>query len=297
MEILGAGALGSLLGALMASRTRVHLQARSEHARAIRHQGGVRLSGRRPGVYPVEVDDRPRPLAPGALVLVTVKAFDLEEALGELAPRLDASHLVVVLQNGLGIRHLAARVLGRPVIRAVTFMAAAFEEPGQVAFNAMGKTYFSDDGGVLDLWRQSGMPAVRVDAIDTYVWRKLAINAVINPLSALLGVSNGDLQQLRSLVRGLVEEVVQVARKEGQVLDVEETLSKVEASMRQTASNTSSMLQDLQAGRQTEIEWISGAVVQLAEKHGLQAARNQLLRDLVRFAAGRGARRPAGIAS
>jgi len=105
--------------------------------------------------------------------------------------------------------------------------------------------------------------------------------------------------QLRPLARGLVEEVVQVARLEGQILDAEETLAKVEASMQQTSRNTSSMLQDVQAGRQTEIDWISGAVVQLAEKHGLEVPLNRMLRDLVRFTAqhASGARRPAEVSS
>ncbi|HZM15260.1 MAG TPA: 2-dehydropantoate 2-reductase [Candidatus Krumholzibacteria bacterium] len=297
--VVGAGALGSLLGALLSRRTQVEIVGRPKHVEAIRRQGGLRVSVSAPGVYPLEVSERLHPPPPEAIVLLTVKAFDLRGVLTELAPRLDPSHLVVVLQNGLGIRTLATSVLGRPVLRAVTFMAAAFEAPGHVAFNAPGKTYFPAGGEVLDLWRSSGMPAEQVGDIDTYVWRKLAINAVINPLSALLGVPNGDLLRLRGLPRGLVEEVVQVASRAGQGLETEETLAKVEASMRQTARNTSSMLQDLRAGRQTEIEWINGRIVALAEEYGLDVPRNQQLLELVRFAARSAAenRRPAGVTS
>ncbi len=297
--VVGAGALGSLLGALLSRRTQVEIVGRPKHVEAIRRQGGLRVSVSAPGVYPLEVSERLHQPPPEAIVLLTVKAFDLRGVLTELAPRLDPSHLVVVLQNGLGIRTLATSVLGRPVLRAVTFMAAAFEAPGHVAFNAPGKTYFPAGGEVLDLWRSSGMPAEQVGDIDTYVWRKLAINAVINPLSALLGVPNGDLLRLRGLPRGLVEEVVQVASRAGQGLETEETLAKVEASMRQTARNTSSMLQDLRAGRQTEIEWINGRIVALAEEYGLDVPRNQQLLELVRFAARSAAenRRPAGVTS
>lgn len=290
VHVVGAGALGSLLGGLLSRCTRVQILARPAHARAIRRQGGVRISFSSPGLYPVEVTDTLQAPALGAVVLVTVKAFDLETALVPLAPLLQPSHLVVVLQNGLGIRAAAERVLGRPVVRAVTFMAAALEEPGHVAFNASGKTYFPSDGEVLDLWRESGMPAVRVASIETYVWRKLAINAVINPLSALLRVPNGQLLGLRQITRRLVEELVEVARCEGQGLDVDETLLKVQSSMRQTARNRSSMLQDVCAGRRTEIDWINGAVVRLARKHGLGAPHHQALLELVHFLAQTGAR-------
>ncbi len=297
--VLGAGALGSLLGALLSRWTRVELLARAEHAAAIRRQGGLRLSGTAAGLYSVAVRDEPRDPPPDAIVLVTVKAFDLEAALAELAPRLDSSHLVVVLQNGLGIRNLAERVLRRPVVRGVTFMAAALESPGHVAFNAMGKTYLPCGGEVLDLWRRGGMPVEHVGDIDTYVWRKLAINAVINPLSALLGVPNGELLPLMTIARGLVEEVVQVATREGQHLELEETLAKVEASMQQTARNTSSMLQDIHAGRQTEIDWINGAIVERGARHGLAVPRHRQLLELVRFAARIASQqsRPANLAS
>ena len=297
--VVGAGALGSLVGALLSHWTRVELLARPEHATAIRRQGGLRLSGMVSGLYPVAVRDELRDPPPDAIVLVTVKAFDLAAVLGELAPRLDSSHLVVVLQNGLGIRTLAERVLTRHVIRGVTFMAAALESPGHVAFNAMGKTYLPCGGEVLDLWRRGGMPVDHVGDIDTYVWRKLAINAVINPLSALLRVPNGELLPLMTIARGLVEEVVQVATHEGQHLELEETLAKVEASMRQTARNTSSMLQDMLAGRQTEIDWITGAIVERGARHGLAVPRHQQVLELVRFAARLSSQRsrPANLAS
>src|SRR5439155_5488533 len=96
-----------------------------------------------------------------------------------------------------GIRSLAQQVLGRDVVRAVTFLAASLVDPGHVAYNAVGKTYFPVNADVLDLWRAGDLPAVQVDDIATYVWRKLAINAVINPLSALLRVQNGELVGLR----------------------------------------------------------------------------------------------------
>jgi 2-dehydropantoate 2-reductase len=280
--VYGAGALGSVLGALLSPHTRVQVIGRAAHVDAIHRQGGLRVSGHRAGLYPLEATTNLQ-VAEQAIVLVTVKAFDLEAALQELAPGLDESHLVVVLQNGLGIRDLATRVLGRPVVRAVTFTAASFEEPGHVALNALGKTYFPAQKELVQLWERGAIPCEQVDDMGTYEWRKLAINAVINPLSALLGVRNGELRRLRQTTRELVQELIPVAHAEGIALDLDETYSKVMASMEQTGSNRSSMLQDVRSHRLTEIEWINGAVVRLARKHGVPVVRHQQLLELVHF--------------
>jgi len=255
--IYGAGALGSVLGALLSQRTAVTLVGREPHVSAIHRQGGLRVTGQHAALYPLQATTTCR-VPEAARILVTVKAFDLEAALRELAPHLDSSHLVVVLQNGLGIRELAERVLGRRVVRAVTFTAASFEEPGHVALHALGKTYFPPERELLELWDSCGIPAVGTEDMGIYEWRKLAINAVINPLSALLRVRN---------------------------VDLEETQAKVLASMEQTGTNRSSMLQDIRAQRPTEIEWINGAIVRLARKHAIPVPRHQQLLELVHFVA------------
>jgi 2-dehydropantoate 2-reductase len=287
--VFGAGALGCLLAALSSRRAPTRLVGRAAVVEAIGRQGGVRVEGIASGLYPVEAGEAVV-LPPAAAIYVAVKAYDLEAALLRLAPHLVATHLVVVLQNGLGIRTLAERVLARPVLRAVTFLAAAALEPGHVAFNAVGKTYFPPGREVLEAWRVSDAPAVQVPDLLTYVWRKLAINAVINPLSALLGVENGALLPLRHTSRALVEEVVRVANREGIRMEGAETLAKVRSSMRQTARNTSSMLQDVRAGRQTEIDWINGAIVRLADRRRIPVPHNRSLVEMLHLvtAAGSG---------
>lgn len=292
--VYGAGALGCLLAALSSRRAPTRLLGRTAVVEAIRSRGGVRVDGIAAGLYPVEASDAIA-LPPGAAVYLAVKAYDLETALQRLAPHVQDTHLVVVLQNGLGIRSLAERILERPVLRAVTFLAAAALEPGHVAFNAVGKTYFPLGREVLEAWRVSDAPAVQVADLLTYVWRKLAINAVINPLSALLGVENGALQPLRHSSRAIVDEVVRVARREGIEMEATATLAKVRASMRATARNTSSMLQDVRAGRRTEIDWINGAIVRLAERRRIAVPHNQTLVELVHLLEGDAAGTPNGV--
>jgi 2-dehydropantoate 2-reductase len=282
--VVGGGSLGCLLAAVLSRATTTTLITRGTTADVLRRRGAVELQGLLSGRYPVAVHEDFDP-APGAHVVVAVKAYDLDPTLALLAARLDAADEVVLLQNGLGIGAFATRILSRPVTRGITFIAAERLQPGVVRFNAAGKTYFPATSAMAALWHRAGLPAEPVQNIDVYEWRKLAINAVINPLSALLGVENGALDALADTAHGLVEELVQVACHEGIVLDADETLEKVLASIRQTGRNHSSMLQDVRAGRRTEIDWINGAIVARGMAHGIATPRHRLLADLVRFAA------------
>ena len=286
--VVGAGALGCLLAALWSRRTAVTLVASGDSAAALARQGGVRIEGRDRGLYPLDVATT-LALPPAAVIVVAVKAYDLQTALTTLGPHLADGHEVVVLQNGLGIGAAAERVLGRAVVRGVTFLAAERLERGVVRYNAVGKTYLPHGAAAVPLWRLGDLPVEPVDAILRYEWRKAAINAVINPLSALLGVDNGGLQPLAAAARSLVAELVAVAARDGCELDVDATLDKILASMRQTARNPSSMLQDVRAGRPTEIDWINGAIVHLGERYGVPTPQHRLLCEMVRFKAARAA--------
>jgi len=191
------------------------LIGRLSHLEAIRDQKGLRVLGKRSGLYPIDITTEIPDLPDGSIVIVTVKAFHLQKALEALAPRVNSSHLIVLIQNGLGIHSLAEETLQIPVVRGVTFIAAAMEAPGRVSVNAIGKTYFSTTARLQSLWERAALPCVEVEDIEKYVWRKLAINAVINPLSALLKVRNGELVCLQDPSRGLVRELVLVAQAEG----------------------------------------------------------------------------------
>jgi 2-dehydropantoate 2-reductase len=262
----------------------VTLVASAESAAALALRGGVELQGRDAGLYPVAVTTN-LALADAAVVVVAVKAYDLQAALARLVPHLNARHEVVVLQNGLGIGAAAQRTVGRACVRGVTFLAAERVARGVVRYNAVGKTYLPRGAAAVELWRAGDLPVEPVDAILRYEWRKVAINAVINPLSALLDVENGRLQPLVAAAQSLVAELVAVAARDGCELDAGETLDKILASMRQTARNPSSMLQDVRAGRPTEIDWINGAIVHLGERYGVPTPQHRLLCEMVRFKA------------
>ncbi|WJH33076.1 2-dehydropantoate 2-reductase [Paenibacillus sp. CC-CFT747] len=138
--------------------------------------------------------------------------------------------------------------------------------------------------------RRAGFTPQRSEDIRTAMWDKLLINAVINPLTGLLSVPNGALLENREsedLMRRLLQEGVEVLTREGYTAD--NTIGdRVRTVCRQTAANSSSMLQDLTKGRKTEIEWINGYLLRLADKHGVDLPVNRTLYSLIKLKEGQG---------
>ncbi|MBA2278135.1 MAG: 2-dehydropantoate 2-reductase, partial [Chloroflexia bacterium] len=131
----------------------------------------------------------------------------------------------------------------------------------------------------------AGWPTVAVDDIHRWVWRKLAVNAAINPLTALAGVPNRAISRdagLRAAAATLAAEVVAVANARGVAIDTAEVVAAVEEVARATGDNRSSMLIDLEHGLRTEIDAINGVVVAEASRRGLKAPANQLMTALIR---------------
>lgn len=294
--VIGAGALGSVVAARLGTVTDVQLLVRPAAAAAIAARGGLRIEGHAAGLYPIPLRTRFE-LPAGAVVVIAVKAYDLPSLLAAIAPHLTAVAQVVLLQNGLGIAAFARARLGREVVRAVTSLASIRLAPGHVRFITAGPTLFPAGTGLERLWASAGLPARAVTDLRPHVWRKLAVNAVINPLGALLGVENGRLLVLRHLPRLVVDEVVRVAGATGVPLHPHRTYLYVRGSMRGSAANRCSMLQDLRAGRPTEIDWLNGAVVRAGERAAIPVPGNGALTRLVRaraLASLRGAARSSG---
>ncbi|HUI38720.1 MAG TPA: 2-dehydropantoate 2-reductase, partial [Thermoplasmata archaeon] len=217
-------------------------------------------------------------------VILTVKTFDLEAAGMAIARGIDAPTPVLALQNGLGIEaRLAASltsggwpVAERQVVRGVNTIPATFLGPGRVRLAGDGEVVLgrsgASDGGFASLLGGAGVRVRLVDSIDREVWKKALVNAAINPVTADHGLENGALVRdpWRGQALGLLHEARAVAEAEGfpfAAVDAEGELFRV---VRATARNRSSMLQDLDAGRPTEVDAISGALLEIGRGHGLR---------------------------
>jgi 2-dehydropantoate 2-reductase len=297
--VFGAGSLGSLLGGLLARVHDVTLVGRDPHVSRVR-EAGLRIGG--------EVDAR---VAPGArtappasadLVLVTVKTYDTQGAVDALAG--GDYGTVCSLQNGLTEERLAAG-LDAPVVAGTATYGARLREPGVVDCTGLGRVVVGGlDPGPAPAAERVGH-AFRAAGVETLVagdmprrrWEKLAVNAGINAVTALIRAENGALAagdagvtddlpaegaDAPRLAREAAHETARVARAEGVRLANREASAAVRRVASATAANRSSMLQDVDAGRRTEIDALNGGVVERATEHGIDVPTNRTLTRLVR---------------
>jgi 2-dehydropantoate 2-reductase len=221
--------------------------------------------------------------------LVLVKSWQTERTVHQLESCVSADGIVLTLQNGLGNYEVLTRSLGKErVASGVTTVGARMLEPGFVQFTGTGMVFLgaqSNLGIIRGLLDKAGFTVEVVSDPTALLWGKLVINAAINPLTAILRVPNGELLQrpsARELLAEAALEAAMVAEKLGIKLPYTDPVKAVEEVARKTATNLSSMLQDVQSGRVTEIEAINGAIVHHGEKSGIATPVNRVLWQLVR---------------
>ena len=263
--VFGAGSLGSLLGGLLARVHDVTLVGRPPHVERIRERG-LRVTGT------VEATVRPdarTDCPPSAdLALVTVKAYDTADAARSLA---DCDlHCALSLQNGLGNERTLAAALDAPVLAGTCTYGARLTAPGEVACTGVGEVVLgAREGGPSPVADRVGRAFEAADVVARVaedmprrLWEKLAVNAGINAPTALARVANGALYdgEGSDVMRAAAREVAAAARAEGVDLSDETTVEAVERVAAATADNRSSMLQDVERGRRTEVDSINGVV-------------------------------------
>ena len=272
IAVMGAGSLGSLLGGLLSGHHEVTLIGREPHMRAIA-AAGLRISGRLDRTAHPATTTQWDAATAADVALLTVKAYDTEAAAREMAPT--APPIVVSLQNGLGSCETLSGVLppSSTVLAGTVTYGALLESDGHVRCTGLGEIALGAPGGgrhpaaeqlaaacsgTLECMADPDMPRRR--------WEKLATNAAINPVTALSRVRNGAVcdSPLRDIAIRAAAEVVAVANERGIDLDREATIRDVLNVAHATAENESSMARDLRRGRQTEIEAITGAVIERA---------------------------------
>ena len=291
--LFGAGATGSVFAARLASRYEVAVVARGARLETIRRDG-LRVVGATEAAVRLPAASSPTELdgfTPD-FVLVTVKATDTASAAAALTP-LGRRAVRVSLQNGLGNEETLADS-GHPVLGAVSNNGATLRDDGEVFHAGLGEVIlgpFTRDTPPTTAeelaahLRTVGFPARTTADIRKALWDKVILNAAVNPVTALLGLRTGELLadpgRVRIVAR-LVEEACAVAAAEGVACsgsEVHETIRRVAAA---TPKNRSSMLQDLERGRRTEIEAISGVIAARGRSHYLPTPWNDLLLRLVR---------------
>jgi 2-dehydropantoate 2-reductase len=239
--------------------------------------------------YPVNTVDDPRDCAGEQHVLVLVKSWQTRRAAAQLEKCLDDSGVALTLQNGAGNREVLVEVLGAPrVALGVTTVGANLLAPGRVRAAGQGVVALGVHARLAplaEMLRRAGFSVEDAPDPDELLWGKLVINAAINPLTALLGVPNGELLQrptARLLLVSLAREAAAVAAAQGLSLPYPDPVAAAQDTARRTAANRSSMLQDVRRGAPTEIDAICGAILRAGEQFGVPTPTNRIIWQLVK---------------
>lgn len=297
LAVIGPGALGCLLAALFAESGQdvCLVDYRPARATSLSAQGLVirTLPG---AVRRVRVQVLAPPALPTVdLAILTVKAYHTGAAARLLPGLLAPAGLALTLQNGLGnLEAMAAQTGWEPLVAGVSFLGATLVREGEVIFAGAGPTFIgapagsraapAELDGVAQVFRRAALECwVRQD-IEAMLWEKLLVNVGINPLTALLRVVNGALPQLPEAwetALAAAREAAAVATASGVHLSLDPG-ARLTAVCQATAANRSSMLQDVLAGRETEIDALNGEVAARGQALGVPTPVNALLTRLVR---------------
>jgi len=297
IAIIGPGALGCLLGALLfeAGEDVGLVDYRPDRVALLRRQG-LRLDTATGGARTIPVPvGLPHEVAPADLTIVAVKAHQTRAAALDLPRLLAAGGVALSLQNGLGNLEIMAEAAGpERLLAGVAFLGVTREEEGEIILAGQGLIIIGVPAGsqvsseetarVVAAFNRAGLECRERDDIEAVLWEKLLVNVGINPLTALLRVPNGALPKLPEawdLALAAAAEALAVARAAGIKLTVDP-----EARLRQvceaTAANRSSMLQDVLAGRTTEIEALNSQVSARGRALEVPTPVNDLLTQLLR---------------
>lgn len=279
---MGAGALGCLYGYMLQKEFDVIFVARGKQLKALKR--GLKVTGIVEDFVRVNAVEKPMN---ADLTFVTVKSYDTENVAKELS-KVDCG-IVVSLQNGIGNEEILMKYLDR-VLGGVTTYASNLVDYGWIEFAGVGETFIGELNGVMsrdvirvvDLLRSVGIKAYAVEDIVRRKWIKTVINSVINPITAILKIRNGEIlkyKELWELALRVLNEGERVLRGMGFYEDLEGILKNV---IYKTERNKSSMLQDVERGKRTEIDFINGAIVRKAEELGLDAPYNRALMLLIK---------------
>jgi 2-dehydropantoate 2-reductase len=295
--VVGCGAVGSLFAANLASLEDVEVWAYDldrAHVEAINARGLRLVGAGEVHATRVRATADAAELPSCELGIVATKAMHTDAAVAATAHAF-ADGALASVQNGVGNEEAIAAHVAR-VIRGTTFPAGKILEPGVVQWDVQGETTFGpfepqpaardEIERLADACTRGGMPARAVEDARGAQWRKVVFNAATNPIGALTGLTHGrvcERPDLRALVSGLVAEGKAVAAAQGIVLDADpEELIDHAARPEVAYGHKASMLQDVEAHRLTEVDFLNGGIVRFGREHGVPTPLNEAVVALIK---------------
>lgn len=297
ISIIGSGAMGSLFGGGLSSSGHdvVLYDVYKDHVDAI-NKDGLSIEDAATGVVKVvrpRASGDPEAVRDSDVMIIFVKSTNTEEAAARFKAYAKSSTIALTLQNGLGNEAILRKYFGvERTAAGVTSQGATFLGPGKIRHAGKGPTHMAmadGDQSKLSALAQAMEKAgfeIHVDKdVAGMIWSKLIINVGINALTALLGVTNGRLLEfsdIKAIMKDLVDEAIAVANARGIRLTYADPLAAVYDVAAKTGANFSSMLQDFQKNRQSEIDFMNGAIVREGKELGIPVPINEAITRLVR---------------
>jgi 2-dehydropantoate 2-reductase len=288
--IVGTGALACLFAARLAPYSDVTMLGTWPEGIQALQKHGVRLVEEEGEIaFPVKATSDPTDCAESKFAIVLVKSWQTDRAAEQLSQCLHPEGIALTLQNGYGNLQKLQAILGSErAALGITTSGATLLGPGKVRPGGKGPIQVLPQTKLQSLVEQlkkAGFDVEESDDLDSLVWGKLVINAGINPITALLQIPNGALLEqsdAHALMEAAALETAAVAEALGVSLPYDDPVKRVEEVAKMTAPNHSSMYQDVQRGAPTEVEAISGAIVQEGERAGVPTPVNKVILHLIR---------------
>lgn len=228
------------------------------------------------------------------IIFITTKAYDTKKAALCIKNFLNEQTIIVSLQNGLGTEIVIKEniEITEKIFRATTSNGALMKEPGHVIHTGFGNTivgciynkYQYELKKITKLFSDAGFKPETTNEIKNVIWKKIMVNVGINPLGTLLNVTNGLIPQKipEKMIKKILNEAIEVAKKENVSINLKDAYDSVIDVCHKTKNNRNSMLQDIDNGKKTEIDFINGAIVFLAKKYDIEVPYNELITALIK---------------
>jgi 2-dehydropantoate 2-reductase len=288
----GGGAMGGLFGGYLARAgedvvlvdvSPASIDAIDRDGLAIEEKDGSTATIR------VKASVKPKDVGPVDLIVNFVKCYHTEAAIKAASPMLGKHTAILTLQNGWGNADRIASVADRTrVMVGLTYHSGTLLGPGRVRHSGIGMTHVGElDGSptsrleaVVAVFRKAGIETTPSSRIVDEIWKKLALNVCTLPTAALLHFPAHELIQHEgtiALMGGLLTEVVAVAKAQGINLDYAERWQAITSLLKQAVGARASMLQDVEANRQTEIDVVNGAIAEAGRRHSVATPLNDAM--------------------
>lgn len=292
IAFIGAGAIGSLFGGLLKKGgVDVLLIGRQSHVEAIR-KDGLFISGIDELNIKIDVSSNALDAKESDLLVITTKAYDTKKAVSDIISIIDDNATVMSLQNGAGnIEEISKSIEKKNIIGAVTSMGAFLENPGRVQFRGKGTTIIgaiSEENKIateiVKIFNGAGIKTELTNDIKSEIWSKVIINSAINNLASIFDSENGILLEdnLIEIVKEITIEGKTILQADG-INIPDDIFEKTVDVIKNTSKNINSTLSDLKKGNRTEIEYISGKIIERGDALGIPAPYNKALYNMLKY--------------